>query len=225
MRSVKPISHNVRRHEFSGLSEQYLDNGYEAIASRRARLARDYIESQRGPDLAGCDGMTADQFCTLLRQRLESVSDRVLLRVLVSGRKDGLVEFTGAEILARSLEFAQCYCQALPSGVVLILLPHSPELFLLHLGLVLIGRLPAILAWPTNRIDPEKYQRNILHQLRSLPAAQLLTLPKLAQNLNPGMPFTVTECPINECERFESLFSVDLDVPRVEKQVLPYAKG
>jgi fatty-acyl-CoA synthase len=102
--------------------------------------------------------------------------------------------------------------------VVLLLLPHCPELFLLHLGLILIGRLPAILPWPTNRIDPEKYQHNITHQLRSLPAAQLLTLPKLARNLDPGMPFIVSECPIREYERFESVFSMDLNVARAEKQ-------
>jgi fatty-acyl-CoA synthase len=162
--------------------------------------------------------MTSDLFRTLLRRRLESASDRVLLRVLVSRRENDLVELTGPELCARSIELARSYCQAPPSGVVLLLLPHSTELFLLHLGLLLIGRLPAILAWPTNRIDPEKYQHNIMHQLRSLPAAQLLTLPRLARNLDPGMPFIITECPINECERFESLFSMVLNVARVEKQ-------
>jgi fatty-acyl-CoA synthase len=162
--------------------------------------------------------MTSELFRTILRWRLESASYRILLRVLASGRDSDLVEFTGPELCAKSIELARRYCQAPPSGVVLLLLPHSPELFLLHLGLLLIGRLPAILPWPTNRIDPEKYQRNIMHQLRSLPAAQLLTLPGLARNLDPGMPFTVTECPIHECERFESLFSVDVNAPRVEKQ-------
>ena len=127
------------------------------------------------------------------------------------------MELSGKDLLARSIELAEKYCQAPPAGVVLLMLPHSAELFLLHLGLVLIGRLPAILAWPTNRIDPEKYQRNILHQLRNLPAAQLLTLPRLAQNLDPGVPFTVTECPIHEYEKFESLFSVELNITQVEK--------
>ncbi|MGB9514996.1 MAG: AMP-binding protein [Candidatus Acidiferrum sp.] len=162
--------------------------------------------------------MTSDRFRALLRRQLESASDRVLLRVLVSRKESELVEFTGPELCARSIELAQKYCQAPPSGVVLLLLPHSAELFLLHLGLLLMGRLPAILAWPTNRVDPEKYQRNILHQLRSLPAAQLITLPRLARNLDPGMPFTVSECPIHEYERFESLFSMRLSVVRVEKQ-------
>jgi fatty-acyl-CoA synthase len=162
--------------------------------------------------------ITSDQFRSNLRHRLESASDRVLLRVLLSGRKSDLVELTGPEICVRSIELARNYCQAPPSGVVLLLLPHSTELFLLHLGLILIGRLPAILPWPTNRIDPEKYQHNIMHQLQSLPAAQLLTLPRLARNLDPGLPFVVTECPVNEYERFESVFSINLDVPRAEKQ-------
>jgi len=162
--------------------------------------------------------MTSDLFRRLLRRRLESAFDRVLLRVLISRREGELVELNGPELCARSIELAQRYCQAPVSGVVLLLLPHSTELFLLHLGLLLIGRLPAILPWPTNRIDPEKYQHNILHQLRCLPAAQLMTLPRLARNLDPGMPFVVTGCPIKEYEQFESLFSMDLNVPRVEKQ-------
>lgn len=161
---------------------------------------------------------SSNQFRAFIRQQLESTSDRILLRVLVSGRKSESVELTGPELCERSIELARSYCQAPPSGVVLLLLPHSPELFLLHLGLLLIGRLPAILAWPTNRVDAEKYQRNILHQIESLPAAQLITLPRLATNLDPSVPYTVTACPINECERFESSFSVDLGVPHVEKQ-------
>ena len=161
--------------------------------------------------------MTADEFRIQLRSRLESVSDQVVLRVLVSEREHSFLELHGTDLLARSIDLAEKYCQVPPSGVVLLLLPHSAELFLLHLGLVLIGRLPAILAWPTNRIDPEKYQHNILHQLRNLPAAQLLTLPRLAQNLNPGMPFIVTECPINEYQKFESIFSMKLEISPVEK--------
>ena len=45
------------------------------------------------------------------------------------------------------------------SGAILLLLPHSVELFLLHLGLLLQGKVPAILAWPTSRIDPESNRK------------------------------------------------------------------
>jgi fatty-acyl-CoA synthase len=160
----------------------------------------------------------SNEFRTLIRRQLEAASEQVLLRVLISGRDSDLIELTGSELCARSIELAEQYCCASSSGVVLLLLPPSTELFLLCLGLLLTGRLPAILAWPTNRVDPEKYQRNILHQIESLPAAQLVTLPRLAKNLDPGVPYTVTACPIHECERFESAFSIELEVPRVEKQ-------
>src|SRR5215469_10800021 len=161
---------------------------------------------------------TSKEFRTSIRRRLENASDRVLLRILVAGRESELVELTGSDLCAKSIELADRYCEAPDSGVVLLLLPHSPELFLLYFGLLLTGRLPAILAWPTNRVDPEKYQRNILHQIESLPAAQLLTLPRLAKNLSPGVPYKVTACPIAEFERFEASFAIDLDVPQVEKQ-------
>ncbi len=162
--------------------------------------------------------MTSQNFRLLLRQRLVSCSDRILLRLMVSTKAGAVVELTGAELLAKSVALAEKYCSAPLSSVVLLLLPHSPELFLLHLGLILTDRLPAILAWPTSRIDPAKYQRNLVHQLRNLPAAQLLTLPKLAQNLDPGVPFTVTGCPIHQYEKFESLFSAKLHFAPVEKK-------
>jgi fatty-acyl-CoA synthase len=165
--------------------------------------------------------MTSEHFRLLLRRRLVSFSDRVLLRVMVSTKEDDVVELTGDDLIAKSVALVEEYCWAPPSSVVLLLLPHSAELFLLHLGLVLTGRLPAILAWPTNRIDSGKYERNLVHQLRNLPAAQLLTLPKLAQNLDPGVPFTVTGCPIHQYEKFESLFSVKLHFAPVEKKSAP----
>jgi fatty-acyl-CoA synthase len=129
------------------------------------------------------------------------------------------MEVTGQEVLARSIELADSYCDAPPSSVVLLLLPHSAELFLLHLGLILRGRLPAILAWPTNRVDPEKYQRNVLHQLQNLPAAQLITLPQLGRSLDPGLSYRVTECPITDHERLEKSFLVELGIARVSKQI------
>jgi hypothetical protein len=76
--------------------------------------------------------MTSDLFRRLFRRRLESAFDRVLLQVLTSGREGELVALNGPELCARSIELAQRYSQAPPSGVVLLLLPHSTELFLLH---------------------------------------------------------------------------------------------
>ena len=105
----------------------------------------------------------------------------MLLRVAMSPNFGEPHEFTGAQLVARAEEMAGTVTLPRARSVVLLLLPHSPELFLLQLGLVLKGHIPAILAWPTTRIEPDKYQRNLLHQLSHLPADMLVTLPGLQE--------------------------------------------
>jgi acyl-CoA synthetase (AMP-forming)/AMP-acid ligase II len=146
---------------------------------------------------------------------LEGSGDRVLLRVQPVRSEHGIVEFTGPDFMRQSIALANRFSQAPAGGVVLLLMPHCPELFLLHLGLVLTGRIPAILAWPTNRVDPAKYQRNLLHQLVNLPAAELLTLPHLAGNLGPCLAYPVHACEIPGSEQLESQFAerVHLEPP------------
>src|SRR5436190_24163637 len=103
--------------------------------------------------------MTSASFRNHLREHLERHGDRTLLRIAIAGE---ILDLTGEAILQRSVELARRYQDAPEAGVVLLLLPHSVELFLLHLGLILDGRVPAILAWPTSRVDPRKYQQNLL---------------------------------------------------------------
>jgi fatty-acyl-CoA synthase len=114
-------------------------------------------------------------------------------------------EFTGnnlvdAEKRARSQPISS------DSRIVLLLLPHSPELFLLQIGLTLCGKVPAVLPWPTTRVDGLKYQRNLLHQLNQLSADHLITLPRLAENLQSGVNFPVSGCELADSSRFEVMF-------------------
>lgn len=153
--------------------------------------------------------MHSREFRAELRRRLEAGGERVLLRIALGADPANPLELTGSQILARSEELAE-RCALPDSDVILLLLPHSAELFLLHLGLLLKGKLPAVLAWPTSRIDPEKYQRNLLHQLRNLPASQVITLPLLAHNLKDGLPYPATALPIAGAEQFEKSFIVPL---------------
>jgi acyl-CoA synthetase (AMP-forming)/AMP-acid ligase II len=92
------------------------------------------------------------------------------------------------------------------SRIVLLLLPHSPELFLLQIGLTLCGKVPAVLPWPTTRVDGLKYQRNLLHQLGQLPADHLITLPSLAENLQPGVGFPVSGWQLANSSWLETMF-------------------
>jgi acyl-CoA synthetase (AMP-forming)/AMP-acid ligase II len=109
----------------------------------------------------------------------------------------------------------------------LLLLPHSPELFLLQVGLTLCGKVPAVLPWPTTRVDGLKYQRNLLHQLGQLPADHLITLPRLAENLQLGVNFPVTGCQLANGSWFETMFMERFTAearhrpPAVSKQHLP----
>jgi fatty-acyl-CoA synthase len=143
---------------------------------------------------------------TWVRSLLEQFGDRTALRVAPSPGAQALREYSGAELLELAGKLAAT--QQLPDErrVVLLLLPHCPELFLLHFGLILAGHIPAILAWPTTRVDPEKYQRNLLHQLRRIPAQRLITLPRLAQNLSTGLPYEVTGCDTANAAHFETVF-------------------
>jgi fatty-acyl-CoA synthase len=165
----------------------------------------DNDRSQKGDDDSV---MTHTDFQRELRERLHANKDKVLLRVAVAPHFDQPLEYTGTQILERAEKLASSLVLPGNRSVVLLLLPHSPELFLIHLGLVLKGHIPAILAWPTSRIDPDKYQRNLVHQLCNLPVDQLVTLPRLAHNLEGSLPYAVAGLPVENGAVYEKLFPV-----------------
>lgn len=149
---------------------------------------------------------THAEFCQQLRAQLLSNEHKVLLRVVVSPEFERPREFTGKAMLDRADELVSSLVLPKDRAAVLLLLPHCPELFLLQLGLVLKGHIPAILAWPTNRVDPEKYQRNLVHQLSELPADLLITSPRLAENLASSLPYPAAGLPLDNAGAFDGLF-------------------
>lgn len=148
-------------------------------------------------------------------------ADRPILRIVASPGAAEVTEYTGTELITAANTLVADRRIAEDSKVVLLLLPHSPELFLLHLGLVLSGKVPAILPWPTTRVDAEKYQRNLLYQLSTLPANHLVTLPRLAENLRPGLPYSVSSCLIARAAQFERLFAERLDAEECTNRDVP----
>jgi fatty-acyl-CoA synthase len=159
---------------------------------------------------------THAEFVRVLRERLKAQAEEVLLRVVTSPNFDQPLELTGSEILVRAEKLVMALGLSKQRSVVLLLLPHSPELFLLQLGLVLEGHVPAILAWPTSRIDPEKYQKNLVHQLSNLPADKLVTLPQLAQNLKDSLPYSAASMVIEQGSAYEKLFPAGQVSERLE---------
>jgi acyl-CoA synthetase (AMP-forming)/AMP-acid ligase II len=136
---------------------------------------------------------------------------RTLLSVVESPGAGLVHEYKGAQLL-EATEMARRLPIAESSRIVLLLLPHSTELFLLQIGLVLSGKVPAVLPWPTTRVDGEKYQRNLLHQLSNLPADHLITLPRLAQNLRPFTALPISEHAVANQTHFETMFSAELEL-------------
>jgi fatty-acyl-CoA synthase len=165
--------------------------------------------------------MGAKKFRSALTENLRRNADKVLLRVVLAPDYNHPVELTGSKILEIGRRLALEHGVVDRGRVVLLLLPHSVELFLLHLGLLLEGWLPAVLPWPTSRIDAEKYQRNLLHQLRNLPAAQLITLPRLVENLQAGLPMPAVACRFPGCEHFEEAFRIPLPLKPAEEGTEP----
>jgi fatty-acyl-CoA synthase len=140
-----------------------------------------------------------------LIEPLRQASDRVLLRVVDTPGARTVHQFTGRDLL-ESQATARLQPIAEDSRIILLLLPHSPELFLLQIGLTLCGKAPAVLPWPTTQVDGAKYQRNLLHQLRHLPVHHLITLPGLAHNLQPYLDFSVSELELENGAQFETRF-------------------
>lgn len=129
------------------------------------------------------------------------------LQVLLFAPEMNSIRMTGALALEAGTRLLESAGISVEDRVVLLLLPHSVELFVLQVALTLRGQIPAVLPWPTSRIDAEKYQRNLLHQLSGLPATRLLTLPRLARNLVPGLPFPATGIEVPGCAEHEKGFA------------------
>ena len=135
------------------------------------------------------------------------------LQIVCSGAHGDAAPMTAGQALQMGNQLLEELGIATPERLVLLLLPHSVELFCLHLALAFRGQVPAILPWPTSRIDAAKYQRNLIHQLRGLPAARLITLPTLAENLGRFLGFPVSGVCGSALERFETGFAEKFDGP------------
>lgn len=159
------------------------------------------------------------EFRDVLEARLQT--NEQLLRIAIQPDWSMPQELTGLEIASRGRGLVNQFVQAGPGSLVLVLLPHATELFLLQVGLVLEGYRPAILPWPTSRVDAEKYQRNLSHQLAGLPASCLITIPRLAENLRAGLPYPVVSCPIKNTARYDRIFSSPFSLPGHAEAVRP----
>jgi len=91
---------------------------------------------------------------------------------------DGAVApVTYGELVARGSRFAKALAAlgARRSDIVIVILPHSPDLFCAFFGAVLGGQVPAILAPPSFKLNREHYRDELFALLRRIDARVVVT--------------------------------------------------
>lgn len=102
---------------------------------------------------------------------------------------DGTVApVTYGELVARGSRFAEALA-ALGAGrgdIVIVILPHSPDLFNAFFGAVLGGQVPAILAPPSFKLNREHYRDELFALLRRIDARVVVTDAETAALVGAG---------------------------------------
>jgi acyl-CoA synthetase (AMP-forming)/AMP-acid ligase II len=105
-----------------------------------------------------------------------SVGGRVALRLRI-GPRSRHRDVTFSELREAVREHAARFVAmgARPGERVALLMPHTERVVATFLGAIWCGLIPSIIAWPTAKMDSEKYSRNVRAVLRSLRADWLVT--------------------------------------------------
>lgn len=73
---------------------------------------------------------------------------------------------------------------------VALLMPHGEELIVTFFACLYAGLVPSIIAWPTAKMDPEKYRRNVDTVVARLAAQRLVTDGSSAEQLGSALGAT-----------------------------------
>ena len=121
----------------------------------------------------------------------DEMGDRVLYHMrigAVSEHRALTVRDTRALALARASALHALGCRR--GERIALLIPPSERLITTFLGCMYMGLVPSILAWPTARVDPGKYQRNLTGIMRGLAADWLVTQDLAAETLGTAVGTT-----------------------------------
>ncbi|MFA6146793.1 MAG: AMP-binding protein [bacterium] len=96
-----------------------------------------------------------------------------------------VVSITYGGLVSRGSQFALEFRQfsAEPGDIVVIILPHSPDLFCAFIGAVLGGQVPSILAVPSFKLNPTHYREELQALLGRIDARVLVTDSATASHL------------------------------------------
>lgn len=116
---------------------------------------------------------------------IRAVGDRVAFRFRI-GPEEEHRDYTYAALRDRVAERADALAAlgCAKGERVALLLPHTELLVTTFFGALYGGMIPSIVAWPTAKMDTEKYRRNVAAVVANLKAGWLVTEPEMAQELS-----------------------------------------
>lgn len=97
------------------------------------------------------------------------------------------IRWTYSALLKRADFYSKCFLSlGIKSGdVCAIILHHNKEFYPIYLGIVGIGALPAVLAYPNARLHPDKFRQGLLGMSQRSGLDFILTERELSEIINP----------------------------------------
>ena len=128
-----------------------------------------------------------DTLARLLARRLQSEPGRAAV-VVVTPQQE--LTLSVAELLEGSAGYAARYREVgVGEGdVVVDLLPPGPDLLYAFIGGLIVGAVPSILPFPTEKLDPVLYRENLALLMDVTRPATFVAEPPLADELRRGLP-------------------------------------
>jgi fatty-acyl-CoA synthase len=127
--------------------------------------------------------MTATKHATIAENLVESfraVPEQTALVLLHSNQAEQIIRYHDLE--TGSCAYAQLLAQAgiSPGEVVIIILPHGPELVFSFFGTILHGAIPSIMPYLTEKLSPEQYRSSLAALFEITAPAAVFTYPEFA---------------------------------------------
>ncbi|MGV3719329.1 MAG: AMP-binding protein, partial [Actinomycetota bacterium] len=110
--------------------------------------------------------------------------DRLYVRCVLPNGEDAPVTY------GRLVERGACFAAALRDAgaakgdIVVVILPHSADLYCAFFGAILGGQVPSMLAVPSLKLNPEHYRAELEALLRRTQAAAVITDTETAEHLD-----------------------------------------
>jgi len=124
-----------------------------------------------------------DTLQRILLDHYARAPERLYVRCVLPGGREERVTYRTLVERGSQLAAAVADLGARPGDVVIVVLPHSADLFCAFFGAILGGQVPSILSVPSFKVDAAYYRREIEGLLERIEAAAVITDTETAARL------------------------------------------